>query len=110
MQRMIDTAIPILISTSLRAPGAFALWRLGRLLIRIGLRLVARELGVPALDPTLSRYVQSALAVALNVALVVAILGMFGVETTAFAALIAAGGVAIGMAWSGLLSNFAAGA
>jgi small conductance mechanosensitive channel len=41
---------------------------------------------------------------------VVAILGYFGVETTTFAALIAAGGVAIGVAWGGLLANFAAGA
>ena len=39
----------------------------------------------------------------------VAILGFFGVETTSFAALVAAAGVAIGMAWSGLLANFAAG-
>jgi small conductance mechanosensitive channel len=46
----------------------------------------------------------------LNIALVIAILGFFGVETTTFAALLAAGGVAIGVAWGGLLSNFAAGA
>ena len=39
-----------------------------------------------------------------------AILGFFGVETTTFAALLAAGGVAIGVAWGGLLANFAAGA
>ena len=36
--------------------------------------------------------------------------GYFGVETTSFAAILAAAGVAIGMAWSGLLANFAAGA
>src|SRR6188508_2867822 len=53
---------------------------------------------------------ETALGVVLNVALIVAILGYFGVETTTFAALIAAGGVAIGVAWGGLLSNFAAGA
>ena len=47
--------------------------------------------------------------VLLNIALIVALLGFFGVETTTFAALLAAGGVAIGVAWSGLLANFAAG-
>src|SRR5262249_17516515 len=52
----------------------------------------------------------STLSVLLNVALVVAILGYFGVETTTFAALIAGAGVAIGAAWGGLLANFAAGA
>ena len=36
-------------------------------------------------------------------------LSIFGVETTSFAGIIAAAGVAVGMAWSGLLSNFAAG-
>ena len=41
--------------------------------------------------------------------LVIAILGFFGVQTTSLAALIAAAGIAIGMAWSGLLANFAAG-
>jgi small conductance mechanosensitive channel len=45
----------------------------------------------------------------LNIVLVIAILGFFGVQTTSLAALIAAAGVAIGMAWSGLLANFAAG-
>ncbi|WP_253272444.1 mechanosensitive ion channel family protein, partial [Chromobacterium subtsugae] len=45
----------------------------------------------------------------LTVVLVIGILGFFGVQTTTFAAVIAAAGVAIGMAWSGLLANFAAG-
>jgi small conductance mechanosensitive channel len=36
-------------------------------------------------------------------------LGFFGVETTSFAALLAAAGVAVGMAWSGMLANFAGG-
>ncbi len=61
------------------------------------------------IDPTLIRYIHSAGAALLNIVLAVAILGFFGVETTSFAALIAAAGVAIGMAWSGLLSNFAGG-
>ena len=47
---------------------------------------------------------------ALKVLLVVGILGYFGIQTTSFAALLAALGIAIGAAWSGLLANFAAGA
>ena len=62
------------------------------------------------MDATLARYFQTGVGVTLNIALVVALLGFFGVETTSFAALVAAGGVAIGVAWGGLLSNFAAGA
>jgi len=62
------------------------------------------------IEPTVIRYMANAVAVALNIMLVVGILGYFGVETTSFAALIAALGIAIGAAWGGLLSNFAAGA
>ena len=61
-------------------------------------------------EPTLTRYLERGLSVLLNVVLIVALLGFFGVETTTFAALLAAGGVAIGVAWGGLLANFAAGA
>jgi small conductance mechanosensitive channel len=54
-------------------------------------------------------YIVSFVSIALNIVLVVAILGYFGVETTSFAALVAGAGVAIGAAWSGLLGNFASG-
>jgi small conductance mechanosensitive channel len=63
-----------------------------------------------AVDRTLSRYMQTGVSVVLNIALIIALLGYFGVETTSFAALLAAGGVAVGVAWGGLLANFAAGA
>ena len=72
--------------------------------------MLARALGGQRFDPTLSRYLERGLSVILNAILIVAILGLFGVETTTFAALLAAGGVAIGVAWGGLLANFAAGA
>jgi small conductance mechanosensitive channel len=61
-------------------------------------------------DPTLTRYFGNIVNVGLTIALIVAVLGYFGVETTSFAALVAGVGVAIGAAWAGLLSNFAAGA
>ena len=89
--------------------GAAALWLLGRWLIGFALRLVGEAAGRQQFDTTLTRYLQTALRIILNVALVVALLGFFGVETTTFAALLAAGGVAIGIAWGGLLANFAAG-
>jgi small conductance mechanosensitive channel len=110
MERFAETGLPILIAVGLKIVGAFAMWIAGRILIRLGVRLVDRSMTHQKLDATLIRYATSALSVALNVALIVAILGFFGIETTTFAALIAAAGVAIGVAWSGLLANFAAGA
>ena len=93
----------------LRILGAFALWIIGRWLIGVASRMIGRAMSRQKIDHTLIRWIQNATSALLNIALVVAILGYFGVQTTTFAALIAAAGVAIGMAWSGLLSNFAAG-
>ena len=105
-----QTAVATLVAVAWKVVGALALWLIGRWLIAFALRLLGRALARQNFDATLSRYMQTGLSVVLNVALVVAILGFFGVETTTFAALIAAGGVAIGVAWGGLLANFAAGA
>jgi small conductance mechanosensitive channel len=74
------------------------------------MRLLSLALTRQHVDATLIRYLISFLTISLNVILVVAILGYFGLETTSFAALIAGAGLAIGAAWAGLLSNFAAGA
>jgi small conductance mechanosensitive channel len=106
----IQNAIATLLPAAWKVAGAFVLWLVGRWLIGFSTRMVGKTLARQSFDPTLARYMQTGLSVVLNVALVVAILGFFGVETTTFAALIAAGGVAIGVAWGGLLANFAAGA
>ncbi|CAG9167534.1 mechanosensitive ion channel family protein [Cupriavidus pampae] len=89
---------------------ALAFWIVGRWLIHFVVRMLQKALGRQQVDPTLLRYVGSIVTVMLNIVLVIGILGYFGIQTTTFAALIAAAGVAIGMAWSGLMSNFAAGA
>jgi small conductance mechanosensitive channel len=89
---------------------ALALWFIGRWLIRICLRVISRMLNRQGVDRTLATYLERSLAVVLNIALVISVLGFFGVQTTTFAAIVAAGGVAIGVAWSGLLANLAAGA
>ncbi len=109
------TRITQLITTTftqlgLRVLGALVLWIVGRWLINMAVRLVSRGLAIRHIDATITRYLCNILNVALNIALVVAILGFFGVETTTFAALVAAAGVAIGIAWGGLLGSFAAGA
>ncbi|MBT8765537.1 mechanosensitive ion channel family protein [Metapseudomonas boanensis] len=88
---------------------AIAFWVVGRWLIGFAVGLVQRSLERQKVDPTVLRYVGSFITVTLNILLVVGILGYFGIQTTSLAALIAAVGLAIGMAWSGLLANLAAG-
>ena len=88
---------------------AIAFWVVGRWLIGAAVGMVQRALGKQSVDPTVLRYVGSVITVTLNILLVIGILGYLGVQTTTFAALLAAVGLAIGMAWSGLLANLAAG-
>ncbi len=89
---------------------AIAFWVIGRWLIGVAVGMVRRALEKQKVDPTVLRYVGSIVTVTLNILLVIGILGYFGFQTTTFAALIAAAGIAIGAAWAGLLANFAAGA
>lgn len=110
MNALAQNASNTLINVAWKIAGAVALWLIGRWLISLALDMIGRAANKQQFDVTLTRYLQTALKILLNIALIVAILGFFGVETTTFAALLAAGGVAIGIAWGGLLANFAAGA
>ena len=109
------TAVQAFVSTTLidvgfKILGAIALWVVGRWLISHVIGLVQRMMNRNLVDPMLTKYLGSIISIALNIGLVLGILGYFGIQTTSFAALIAGAGLAIGTAWSGLLGNFAAGA
>ncbi len=110
VQGMLDTARPIVVAFGLKVIGAIVVYIVGRWLIGFVSNLVMRLMERQKVEPTVTRYLGTIISVALNVILVVAILGYFGVETTSFAALVAGLGIAVGAAWGGLLSNFAAGA
>lgn len=109
-QKYADIAAAYATEAGLKILAAIVFWIVGRWLIGLTGRMLQRVLEKQKVDPTLMRYIGSFLAVTLNIVLVVAILGYFGVQTTTFAALVAGIGIAIGAAWGGLLSNFAAGA
>ena len=100
------TAVDILI----KIVAAIVFWIVGRWIIDRVVSVVRAAMNRNHVDPTLTKYLGSIVAVTLNIALVLGILGYFGIQTTSFAALLAGAGVAIGAAWSGMLGNFAAGA
>lgn len=99
---VVDLAIKIL--------AAVAFWIIGRWLIGRVIGVMQAAMNRNKVDPTLTKYLGSIISIALNIALVLGILGYFGIQTTSFAAMLAGAGVAIGAAWSGMLGNFAAGA
>jgi small conductance mechanosensitive channel len=110
VNQIIQQILPVIGNIGLQIVGAFIFWVVGQKLIEFAARLVKRGMRNTTIDPTLITYLINILTVTLRVVLIVAILGYFGIQTTSFAALLAAAGVAIGAAWGGLLANFAAGA
>ena len=102
LTRGADLAIKVL--------AAIAFWIVGRWLIGKVISVTQVAMSRNRVDPTLTKYAGSIVAVLLNIALVIGILGYFGIETTSIAAMLAGAGIAIGVAWGGLLAHFAAGA
>lgn len=99
-----------LIPVGWKVAGAIILWIIGGWAINIIGNLSRRGMTAQKVDATLIVYAESTIRMTLRIVLVIAILSVFGIETTSIAALLAGVGIAVGAAWSGLLSNFAAGA
>jgi small conductance mechanosensitive channel len=107
LQNFLSTTVTEL---AIKILAAIAFWIIGRWLIGKVVSIMQAAMNRNHVDPTLTKYLGSIVAIALNIALVLGILGYFGIQTTSFAAMLAGAGVAIGAAWSGMLGNFAAGA
>lgn len=105
----IDAAVLIGMNIGVKILGALAVWFGGRIVIKAVLKLLDRSAAARKLDDTITRYLHSAANALLNILLIITVLGVFGVETMTFAGVLAAAGVAVGLAWSGLLSNWASG-
>ena len=97
------------ISTGKQIISAIIIFLIGRLLISIVNKLVAKLLARRHVDAGVQTFIKSFVNIMLTILLIVAIISKLGVDTTSFAALLASAGVAIGMALSGNLQNFAGG-
>ncbi len=81
----------------------------GRFLVSMLNKLTARMMDKRLVDVSIKTFVKSLVNILLTVLLIVSVVGALGVETASFAALLASAGVAVGMALSGNLQNFAGG-
>ena len=93
----------------LKLLGAIALWVIGSWVIKRINKLLIKAMDKVEYDESLEKFITSIIIGTLKILLIVIILGNLGVETTSFAALLAAGGLAIGLSLQGSLSNFAGG-
>jgi small conductance mechanosensitive channel len=75
-------------------------------------KFISRIISAPVqkrVDETLGRFIGKVVYYAIMISVLIAVLGKFGFQVTSFAAILASGGFAIGMAFQGTLGNFSAG-
>ena len=88
---------------------ALLIFGIGILLIRWVQRILKRSFERRKTEPTIASFVSSFASISMTILLIIISVGTLGVNTTSLAALLAAGGMAIGMALSGTVQNFAGG-
>jgi small conductance mechanosensitive channel len=89
--------------------GAIIVLIVGLWLVKVITRLVDKGLNVKNIDQSLVPFLVSLTNTLLKVLVFISVLGMIGIEMTSFIALLGAAGLAVGMALSGTLQNFAGG-
>lgn len=89
--------------------GAIVIWIVGSWVIKKIMKAVKKIMAKRDYDESLQKFLTNLVGWVLRILLIITILGQLGVETTSFAAILAAAGLAIGMALQGSLANFAGG-
>lgn len=109
----LDVLLQKLIELSVNAGksilAAVLVFFVGRLLIKLVNKVLAKMLERHHVELSVQSFLKSLANILLTVLLIISVIGALGVNTTSFAALLASAGVAIGMALSGNLQNFAGG-
>ncbi len=88
---------------------AIVIFVVGRFIARAISNSAAKAMTKAHVEETLIKFAKNMLYVALMVFVIIAAIGQMGIETTSFAAILAAAGLAVGLSLQGTLSNFAAG-
>jgi len=104
-----ETVQDVITQFGLRFIGAIAVLIIGRWVIKGIVRRFTRVLQKREVDPTIIPTIKGVVNAALMIALLLAVIGMVGIDTTSLIAVFGAAGLAIGLALQGSLANFAGG-
>ncbi len=107
IQKIIDQATSYLLPFGLKLVGAIIIWFVGIRVIKFLSKRIKKILDKRDTEEALKTFLDSLLNILLKIILIVSILGILGVKMTLFITIIGAAGLAIGMALSGTLQNFA---
>ncbi len=109
MEKYVNDLMPLIQNWGLRLIGAVVVLIIGLWVIKIISKQIDKLMQKKEMDASLSSFLSSIISFTLKVLLIISVLGMLGVQMTSFIAILAAAGLAIGMALSGTLQNFAGG-
>lgn len=105
LSKLLDAGIDL----GWRILGAIVIFLVGKLIVNWANKLFAKLLVKQKVEPGVQTFLKSLVNILLLIMLGLAVIGKLGIELTGFAALLASAGVAVGMALSGQLQNFAGG-
>ncbi|GMN09184.1 small-conductance mechanosensitive channel MscS [Croceitalea sp. MTPC9] len=108
-QKWIDEGIAFIVEFGPRLLGAILIYIVGSWIIKKLMKVLRKGMSAQEYDKSLQKFLLSLAKWALTIFLIITVISTLGVETTSFAAIIAAAGLAIGLALQGSLSNFAGG-
>ncbi|MGJ8591089.1 MAG: mechanosensitive ion channel family protein [Aquaticitalea sp.] len=109
VQKWIDTGYDLLIIYGPKLVLAILIWIVGAWVIKLLVKGIRKALEKGDYDISLKQFLVNLVSWILKIVLIIVVLGTVGVETTSFAAILAAAGLAIGLALQGSLANFAGG-
>lgn len=109
LDQLIEKLIELGVNAGKHLIAAVLIYLVGSFLIKLINRLVASMLSKRKIDVSVQSFLRSLINILLTVLLIISVIGALGINTTSFAALLASAGVAVGMALSGNLQNFAGG-
>lgn len=109
LQKWIDKGYEIIVDFGPKVLGAIVIWIIGAWIIKSLIKGLRKAMEKREYDESLKKFLLNLLGWILKIVLIIVVLGTVGIETTSFAAILAAAGLAIGLALQGSLGNFAGG-
>jgi small conductance mechanosensitive channel len=109
MDNIYEKVVDLVLTYGPKLIGAILVWIVGSIVVKFLAKTFSRLLDKRNIDASLKPFLTGIVGSLLKVMLVISVLGMVGIEMTSFVAILGAAGLAVGMALSGTLQNFAGG-
>jgi len=109
VEKLMNTGLEFVTTYGIKVIGAIVIWIIGSWIVKKLMKVTGNVMTKSGYDASLQKFLLNLIGWGLKILLILVILSQLGIETTSFAAILAAAGLAVGLALQGSLSNFAGG-